>query len=211
MLLPAALLAGSATSTAPVQAPAASATATLPDYTKSEPLGAAMEGWAYSYPVQMLQFEHEGRLLRMAYMDVQPARPTGQTVILFRGKTFGADYWANTLQVLSAQGYRVIAPDQIGFGKSSKPEMRYTFAQLADSTVRLLDHLQVIDKRIAGAGLDVFDAEPKVPEALFQLDSVVLLPHIANGTHDTRQAMADLEFDNLQHFFETGQARSGAY
>ena len=148
LLLSAALLAGcasatpTATSTAPGQAPAASATA-LPDYTKTEPLGAAMEGWAYPYPVQMLQFEHEGRLLRMAYMDVQPAQPNGQTVILFHGKNFGSDYWANTLQALSAQGYRVIAPDQIGFGKSSKPEMRYTFALLADNTVRLLDHLKV--------------------------------------------------------------------
>lgn len=69
----------------------------------------------------------------------------------------------------------------------------------------------LIHKRIAGAGLDVFDAEPQVPEALFELDNVVLLPHIASGTHDTRQAMADLVFDNLQSFFETGQVRSGAY
>ena len=69
----------------------------------------------------------------------------------------------------------------------------------------------LIDQRIAGAGLDVFDDEPRVPEALFTLDNVVLLPHIASGTHDTRQAMADLVFDNLQSFFETGQVRSRAY
>ena len=69
----------------------------------------------------------------------------------------------------------------------------------------------LIDQRIAGAGLDVFDDEPRVPSALFELDNVVLLPHIASGTHDTRQAMADLVFDNLQSFFETGQVRSGAY
>ena len=143
LLLSAALLAGCASAPTPVVAPTASAVAALPDYSQAEPLGAAMEGWAYPYPVQMLQFEHEGRLLRMAYMDVQPAQPNGQTVILFHGKNFGADYWANTLQALSAQGYRVIAPDQIGFGKSSKPEMRYTFALLADNTVRLLDHLKV--------------------------------------------------------------------
>ena len=43
----------------------------------------------------------------------------------------------------------------------------------------------LIDQRIAGAGLDVFDDEPRVPEALFTLDNVVLLPHIASGTHDT--------------------------
>jgi len=143
LLLSAALLAGCATSTPAVPSAATPAQVAAPDYAKAEPLGAAMEGWAYPYPVQMLQFEHEGRLLRMAYMDVQPAKPNGQTVMLFHGKNFGADYWATTLQALSAQGYRVIAPDQIGFGKSSKPEMRYTFAFLADNNLRLLDHLKV--------------------------------------------------------------------
>jgi lactate dehydrogenase-like 2-hydroxyacid dehydrogenase len=69
----------------------------------------------------------------------------------------------------------------------------------------------LIDKRIAGAGLDVFDDEPNVPEALFALDNVVLLPHIASGTFETRQAMADRVFDNLHGFFETGKVRSGAY
>lgn len=138
-----ALLAGCATSQAP-SAPAATVAATpAPTYDNAEPLGAAMEGWVYPYPVQMLQFEHEGRLLRMAYMDVQPAQPNGKTVVLFHGKNFGAEYWANTLRALSEQGYRVIAPDQIGFGRSAKPEMRYTFAMLADNTLRLLDHLKV--------------------------------------------------------------------
>jgi len=117
--------------------------APLPTYAGAEPLGAAMEGWAYPFPVQMLQFELEGRPVRMAYMDVQPATPNGRTVVLFHGKNFGSDYWAGTLRALSAQGYRVIAPDQIGFGKSSKPEIRYSFAMLAEQTTRLLDHLKV--------------------------------------------------------------------
>lgn len=154
LLLSAIVLAGCAASPASVQAtafpafpastatPATAATA-LTDYSQTEPLGAAMQGWAYPYPVQMYQFEHDGRLLRMAYMDTQPIKPNGQTVILFHGKNFGADYWFNTLQALSAKGYRVIAPDQVGFGKSSKPEIRYTFGLLADNTARLLDHLKV--------------------------------------------------------------------
>lgn len=57
------------------------------------------------------------------------------------------------------------------------------------------------DGRIAGAGLDVFENEPKVPEELWSLDNVVLLPHIASATRETRQAMADRVFDNLQAFF----------
>ena len=66
------------------------------------------------------------------------------------------------------------------------------------------------DKRIAGAGLDVFENEPHVPAALFELDNVVLLPHVASGTEETRQAMADRVFDNLQAFFATGRLVSAA-
>lgn len=66
------------------------------------------------------------------------------------------------------------------------------------------------DKRIAGAGLDVFENEPNVPRALFELDNVVLLPHIASGTEETRQAMADRVFDNLQGFFRDGRMVSPA-
>ena len=66
------------------------------------------------------------------------------------------------------------------------------------------------DRRIAGAGLDVFEDEPRVPEALFKLDNVVVVPHIASATVQTRQAMADRVFDNLQAWFSTGQAISDA-
>ena len=146
LLCTAALVAGCGTAP-PVVPPAAAAPAApapaLPSYANAEPLGTAMENWAYPYPVRMLQFEVEGKPVRMAYMDVQPEQPNGQTIVLLHGKNFGADYWANTLKALSGYGYRVIAPDQIGFGKSSKPEIRYTFAMLAENTARLLDHLKV--------------------------------------------------------------------
>jgi hydroxypyruvate reductase len=66
------------------------------------------------------------------------------------------------------------------------------------------------DKRIAGAGLDVFDNEPHVPAALMALENVVLLPHIASATIETRQAMADRVFDNLQSFFANGHVVSAA-
>ena len=63
------------------------------------------------------------------------------------------------------------------------------------------------ERRIAGAGLDVFLDEPRVPEALLALDNVVLTPHVASGTHETRQAMADLVLENLRSFFERGNVR----
>ncbi|MEO8281665.1 MAG: NAD(P)-dependent oxidoreductase, partial [Ideonella sp.] len=54
---------------------------------------------------------------------------------------------------------------------------------------------------IAGAGLDVFEAEPKVPERLRAMPHVVLAPHIGSSTSQTRQAMADLAFANLDAHF----------
>jgi lactate dehydrogenase-like 2-hydroxyacid dehydrogenase len=57
---------------------------------------------------------------------------------------------------------------------------------------------------IAGAALDVFEDEPNVPAELFAMDNVVLAPHIGSGTHETRQAMADLVFANLQQYFADG-------
>jgi lactate dehydrogenase-like 2-hydroxyacid dehydrogenase len=58
--------------------------------------------------------------------------------------------------------------------------------------------------RLAGAGLDVFADEPKVPEDLLALDNVVLLPHLGSGTHETRAAMAELTLANLHSFVSTG-------
>lgn len=63
----------------------------------------------------------------------------------------------------------------------------------------LLQYLQ--EGRIAGAGLDVFVDEPRVPEAFFKLDNVVLFPHVGSATAETRKAMGDLQIENLRLHF----------
>jgi len=63
---------------------------------------------------------------------------------------------------------------------------------------------------IAGAGLDVYADEPRVPERLRSLEQVVLLPHLASATHETRQAMAELVVRNLDAYFSAGQVLAGA-
>jgi lactate dehydrogenase-like 2-hydroxyacid dehydrogenase len=68
----------------------------------------------------------------------------------------------------------------------------------------------LMDKRIAGAGLDVFEHEPQVPAELLALDNVVLLPHIASGTIETRLAMGERVADNLDAFFRDGRLISQA-
>lgn len=109
-----------------------------------EPLGIALESYAYPYPVQFLPLKMERQDVRMAYMDVRPAGAgNGQTVVLLHGKNFGGYYWKDFAAALTKAGYRVIMPDQVGWGKSSKPEVRYSFHTLAANTARLLDTLQV--------------------------------------------------------------------
>ena len=57
------------------------------------------------------------------------------------------------------------------------------------------------EKRIAGAGLDVFFDEPHAPPELFEMDNVVITPHVASATNETRRAMADLVAANLRAHF----------
>ena len=61
----------------------------------------------------------------------------------------------------------------------------------------------LVEGRLGGAGLDVFEKEPKVPEQLFGLENVVLLPHVASATEETRKVMADLVLGNLEAHFSS--------
>lgn len=108
-----------------------------------EPYGIGLEGFAYPYPVNMLPLTNEGEQVRMAYMDVAPATPNGRTVLLLHGRNFPSSYWAPVIKTLTGAGYRVVVPDQIGFGKSSKPAFDLHFDTLARNTIALLDHLQL--------------------------------------------------------------------
>lgn len=68
----------------------------------------------------------------------------------------------------------------------------------------------LVERRIAGAALDVFENEPQVPAELMTLDNAVLVPHIGSATVETRAAMAQRVFDNLHAFFTTGRVISQA-
>ena len=103
-----------------------------------------LQDFRYPFPVEYLPLAIQKQNLRMAYMDLKPARPNGKTVLLLHGKNFSGAYWDSTATVLSQKGYRVIMPDQIGFGRSSKPaNFQYSFHLLALNTKTLLDSLKV--------------------------------------------------------------------
>ncbi|MGB8602217.1 MAG: alpha/beta hydrolase [Rhizomicrobium sp.] len=108
--------------------------------------GPELEGFSYPYPQQHFAFTSQGQHVQMGYMDVPPAdgHGNGRTAVLLHGKNFCGATWETTIRALTQAGFRVVAPDQIGFCSSSKPGYyQYTFQQLAENTRALLQSLKV--------------------------------------------------------------------
>jgi pimeloyl-ACP methyl ester carboxylesterase len=86
----------------------------------------------YPYPVQQVNLPMDNTVAAMAYMDIKPAiSPNGKTVVLLHGKNFNGYYWKEVIPFLTQKGYRVIVPDQVGWGRSAKPAIHYSFHLLA--------------------------------------------------------------------------------
>jgi pimeloyl-ACP methyl ester carboxylesterase len=101
-----------------------------------------LEDVPYPHPVEFLSFTLDGHDVRMAYMDVAPSGPVnGRTAVLLHGMNFFAEAWTSTIEVLSRAGFRVVAVDQVGFGRSSKPVLPYSFSLHAANTRRLITAL----------------------------------------------------------------------
>ena len=110
-----------------------------------------LENYQYPYPVEFYDVQAQEQDLQMAYLLVEPQNYNGKTVVLLHGKNFNAAYWESTIKALTAEGFKVVAPDQIGFGKSSKPQyFQYTFQQLALNTKQLLDTLGIKEASVLG-------------------------------------------------------------
>jgi pimeloyl-ACP methyl ester carboxylesterase len=106
--------------------------------------GAKLEEFDYPYPVHRFNFTSQGEAMSMTYMDLAPVHPNGRTLVMFHGKNFCSASWDTLLDKLRDAGFRVIAVDQIGFCKSTKPDHYvFTFQQLAANTHALLASLGI--------------------------------------------------------------------
>lgn len=92
----------------------------------------------YSFPLQI-----ENKNVTIVYMDVKPQQPNGMCFILMHGKNFSGYYWKDIIPVLVSKGYRVIVPDQVGWGRSDKPDLHYSLHMLARNNKLLLDSLDI--------------------------------------------------------------------
>lgn len=96
----------------------------------------------YPFDVKTYEFKSQRQDLKMRYMDIGSSR--SKVAVLLHGKNFAGFYWERIANDLVKKGYRVIIPDQIGFGKSSKPEnYNYSFPQLAHNTHELIKSLKI--------------------------------------------------------------------
>jgi pimeloyl-ACP methyl ester carboxylesterase len=131
---------------AAAQAPAAAAAP--PDV---RPGSITSEDVPYPYPSSYLPLTLYGQDLRIAFMDVPPAAaPNGHTVVLFHGNNFAGFYFGGMIDALRNAGFRVIAPDQIGYGRSSKPIIPYNLHDMARNTRLILQSLGIDRAMVVG-------------------------------------------------------------
>lgn len=115
------------------------------------PVSINLEEFEYPYPVSYMDFRVYNQDVRLAYMDVAPAGPAnGRTVIFHHGGLYYGWYWEKQIAALSEAGYRVIAKDRLGWGKSSKPDIPYSINLWASNTARLMDHLGIEQAAVVG-------------------------------------------------------------
>jgi pimeloyl-ACP methyl ester carboxylesterase len=105
----------------------------------------------YPYPSKYLAIQVYTQDVRIAYMDVAPkSAANGHTVVLLHGNNFGGFYFTSIIEALAKDGFRVIVPDQIGYGRSSKPIAPYNFNSQARNTFLVLQKEKIERAMVVG-------------------------------------------------------------
>jgi len=172
----------------------------------------SVEVSGYPYPVNKFTFNSQRQGVFMAYMDVKPERNSEGAVVLLHGKNFNGAYWHQTIEFLRDNGYRVLVPDQIGFGRSSMPQRyQFTFDQLAANTKALLDHLNLDEVTLMGHSMGGMLATrfalqyPKLTEHLLLLNPIGLEDWRAMGVpyvhiDSLYQSELDKSFESIKAY-----------
>ena len=198
-------------------------------------LGIGLESYPYPHPVHYLDVTHVAQAdwidrqapdweqrARMAYMDVPPdsARSKG-AILLVHGKNFFGAYWTGVIEALRHEGFRVIVPDLIGWGKSTKPST-LTAASLVTHLRSLVDQLRVDSFVFVGhstgglIGLHMARALPERVHTLV-LENPMGLEDYRNGlmravrhqdwADDERTMTADQIRQYMAHYFVNKEPR----
>jgi glyoxylate reductase len=109
-----------------------------------------------------------------------------------------APLFAETKHILNSERFEKMKKDSILINTARGPLV---------NEKDLLNALKT--EKIAGAGIDVFEFEPKITKGLLKLPNVVLTPHIASATNQAREEMAKIATENIISFFEKGELLNG--
>ena len=192
----------------------------------AKPMSITLEDVPYPHPIHFMPLTLYGQDVRMAYMDVPAAGPAnGHTAVLLHGMNFYGEYWKGTIEVLRNEGFRVVVPDQVGFGRSTKAVIPYTLSDMASNTRKLLQTLGIEKAMIVGHSMGGMVATrfgllyPDVTEKLVLYNQIgivglieqVLVPGIdtCRRTFDTGIGDADLVIKN-ELFRDVGVKQSEA-
>lgn len=134
---------------------------------------AVLSQYNYPFPVRYYNFKSQGQELKMAYMDIKPEKESKGVIVLLHGKNFPGAYFEQLINSLKAEGFRIIVPDQIGFGKSTKPSYyQYSFHTLGQNTQSLLKYLEIDRYKLLGhsmGGMVATRMALMFPESVSQL------------------------------------------
>jgi pimeloyl-ACP methyl ester carboxylesterase len=109
-----------------------------------------LSNYSYPFKTERFRFQSQNKSLEMSYMYLS-GTDKKRSVVLLHGKNFNGAYWEETALFLRNQGYNVLMPDQIGFGKSSKPkDYQYSFSALSRNTKQLMAYLNMEKAVIVG-------------------------------------------------------------
>lgn len=157
-----------------------------------------LDGFEYPFEVKTFNFNSQNQDLKMRYMDIGD-KEAKKVIVLLHGKNFAGYYWEQVAQDLVNKKYRVIVPDQIGFGKSSKPEhYQYNFAQFALNTKSLLDSLNITKFDLVGHSMGGMLAVTFAVNYSPSIDKLILINPI--GLEDYSQYV---EYKDTNFFYKS--------
>jgi len=153
-----------------------------------------LDGFAYPFEVKTFTLSSQNQDLKMRYMDVGD-KDAQKVIVLLHGKNFSGYYWERIAKDLLTKKYRVIIPDQIGFGKSSKPDAyQYSFGQLGLNTKSLLDSLHLKKYDIVGHSMGGMLAVTFAANYSSCVNKLILINPIGLEDYGKYVAFKDVDF-----------------
>ena len=187
----------------------------VPTPTDVKPGSITCDECPYPYPSKYLDISVYDQDVRISYMDVAPTvAPNGRTVLLLHGNNFGGFYFKAIIDGLTKAGFRVITPDQIGYGRSSKPMTPFNFNSQARNTWRILQHEKVERVMVIGHSMGGMLAARFATQFPKSVERVVIYNPIGltDGRFDRPMTPIDEGYkSNLKTDYQSTRAGLGRY